>query len=368
MASELEEKTGRLVEVLEREGLDAVLLNSQHNFAWLTGGASNGIDLSRENGAASLLVTRSGERYLIANVIELERMLTEEVIGEDFHPIGFPWQDGSLMVQKARSVIGGGGRLASDLAMDHETPVVEGQLAPCRYELTASEADRYRILGRDAGVAMRTAIGTIRPGDPELHIAERLRHELATGRMASIVTLVAADDRISRYRHPVPTNNAWRNTLLLVTCARRHGLIVSLSRMVSVGEPSSERVEKTQAAAYVNACLLDRTRPGVTGAELYQCAAEAYQKMGRGDEIDRHHQGGAAGYRPREWVAHPYSSETVRDNQAFAWNPSITGTKVEETCIVGEAGVEIISASPDFPQITTIVNGREYHSPGILSL
>lgn len=354
--------------MLDRDGLDAVLLNSQHNFAWLTGGASNGIDLSRESGAASLLVTRSGERYLIANVIELERLLTEEVSGDDFQPIGFPWQDGSLMVRKARSVIGEGGRLASDLAIDHQIPVVEGRIAPCRYELTGSEADRYRILGRDAGTAMTTAISTIRPGDSELHIAEKLRHELAVGEMTSIVTLVAADDRVSRYRHPVPTNNVWRNTLLLVTCARRHGLIVSLSRMVSVGKPSSELIEKTEAAAYVNACLLDRTRPGITGVELYQCAADAYQKMGRGDEIDRHHQGGAAGYKPREWVAHPQSGETVKRNQAFAWNPSITGTKVEETCIVGDAGVEIISASPDFPRITTTVNGREYHSPGILCL
>jgi Xaa-Pro aminopeptidase len=368
MASELEEKTGRLVEMLDREALDAVLLNSQHNFAWLTGGASNGIDLSRENGAASLLVTRSGERYVIANVIELERMLAEEVTAEDFHPIGFPWQDGSLLIQKARSVIGDGGRLASDLVIDHEIPVVEWRIAPCRYGLTRPEADRYRILGRDAGAAMKTAIGTIRPGDSELHIAEKLRHELAAGEMTSVVTLVAADDRISRYRHPVPTDNAWRNTLLLVTCARRHGLIVSLSRMVSVGEPSSALVEKTQAAAYVNACMLDRTRPGITGAELYQCAAEAYQQVGHGDEIDRHHQGGAAGYKPREWVAHLQSGETVKRNQAFAWNPSITGTKVEETCIVGDNGVEIISASPDFPQITTTVNRREYHSPGIFCL
>src|SRR5687768_5645461 len=128
MASELEEKTGRLVEMLHREGLDAVLLNAQHNFAWLTGGASNGIDLSRENGAATLLVTRSGERYLMANVIELERMLAEEVSVEDFDPISFPWQDGSLMVQKARSVIGDGARLASDLVMDPEMPVVEGRI------------------------------------------------------------------------------------------------------------------------------------------------------------------------------------------------------------------------------------------------
>jgi len=61
----------------------------------------------------------------------------------------------------------------------------------------------------------------------------------------------------------------------------------------------------------------------------------------------------------------------VHTGQAFAWNPTIAGTKVEETCITavdGADGIEIITPSPDFPQITSMVNGREYFSPGILSL
>ena len=42
--TELIEKTERLREMMAREGLGGVLLNAQHNFAWLTGGRSNGID------------------------------------------------------------------------------------------------------------------------------------------------------------------------------------------------------------------------------------------------------------------------------------------------------------------------------------
>jgi len=60
--------------------------------------------------------------------------------------------------------------------------------------------------------------------------------------------------------------------------------------------------------------------------------------------------------------------DVVKSHQAFAWNPSITGTKVEETCILSDNGIEILTASPDFPRITTEIEGIEYSSPGVLSV
>ena len=52
--TELEEKTDRLVRMLAFAKLGGVLLSSQPNFSWLTGGGTNGIDLSREAGAGAL--------------------------------------------------------------------------------------------------------------------------------------------------------------------------------------------------------------------------------------------------------------------------------------------------------------------------
>lgn len=372
MNDELEEKTKRIAAMLDREGFDAVLLNAQHNFAWVTGGGANGVDLSRENGSASLLVTRYGRRFVVANNIEMPRMLKEEVSEDDFDTVEFAWQGekavGGLVLEKAHAVLETGAMLATDILIDAATPVIENKIAAYRYQLTADELERYRILGSDAGRAVRRVIDKLNPDETELEIAVKMRHELAAGGMTSVVTLVAADERISQFRHPVPTANRWHKTLLLVTCAKRRGLIASLSRMICIGDVLDDLKRKTEAAAYVHACLLDATHPGATGAELYDTAAEAYSAKGFADEIDRHHQGGAAGYKTRDWVAHPRSTETVRMHQAFGWNPSITGTKVEETCILTEKGAEIITASPDFPQIAVTVNGREYVSPGILSL
>ena len=50
---------------LARESdLSGILLATQTNFAWLTGGGSNRIDGSREPGAGSLFVAADGRRFL----------------------------------------------------------------------------------------------------------------------------------------------------------------------------------------------------------------------------------------------------------------------------------------------------------------
>ena len=370
MNREIETKTERITELLKQEKLDGVLINAQHNFAWITAGGTNGIDLSRENGVASIFVRQDGKRFLLANNIEMPRMLAEEVSPDEFEPIEFAWQDekaeADLLIARARSLCDG--EVATDLAIHSSSCAIDAKLAPCRYELTDDEIARFRKLGGDAGEVLGDVIGKISPGESENEIAAKMRADLAAKNIKSVVTLVAADERISKYRHPVPTENRWRKTLLLVTCAKRHGLIVSLSRMVCIGAVQSELQEKTERAAFVNATLWNATRPGITGAELYQIAADAYASVGIPDEITLHHQGGAAGYKTREWVAHPKSVEVVQANQAFAWNPSITGTKVEETVIATGDGIDVISKSADFPVITTTVDGSEYHSPGIFSV
>jgi Metallopeptidase family M24. len=116
------------------------------------------------------------------------------------------------------------------------------------------------------------------------------------------------------------------------------------------------------------ASLLTATKPGVSGADLYEVAVRGYHDAGFPGEEHLHHQGGAAGYRTRDWVAHPASTERVVDGQAFAWNPSITGSKVEETCIASNGGIEIITTTPGWPSVLGDSGGREYLLPDVLSL
>lgn len=372
MNSEITEKSARLVKMLGENKFDGVLINSQHNFAWLSGGKSNAINLSSEAGACFLLIRSDGRKFVLANNIEMSRLLAEEISAEDFEPVEFGWQEekasGDFVIGKAKSLLKINTNVVSDFSLQKEIRLIEILIARCRYELTAAEIERYRNLGRDAGAAVGKAIKSINAGETEIEIARKTRRELAKFNINPVVTLVGADARIEKFRHPVPTGNIWKKILLIAVCAKREGLIANLSRIVCVGKIPDGLKRKTEATAYVFAKLLSETRIGKNGAELYRMATDAYDLKGFADEINKHHQGDATGYKTRDWVIHPKSGETVFSNQAFAWNPSITGTKTEETALVSGNEIEIITATPDFPQISVKIKGREYLSPGVLSL
>jgi Xaa-Pro dipeptidase len=370
--SEIAEKTERLRRMIAAENLGGVLLNAQHNFAWLTGGKSSGINLSIENGSCFLFVRRDGKKFVLANNIEMPRLLTEEISAEEFEPIEFPWEDekasSDFVFEKAKSLLDGNSEIASDLALSPKIRAIENLIAPCRFSLTEAEIRRYRKLGKDAGKALGQIFQKINPGETELEIARKVKDALAIYQINSVVTLVGTDERIEKFRHPLPTENVWKKVVLIGVCAKREGLIANLSRIACVGEIPDELRRKTDSVAQVFAKISFATKVGNSGVEIYQIAAEAYAEQGFADEIRKHHQGGATGYKTRDWVAHPKSAEKVVLNQAFAWNPTVTGTKAEETFILTENGAEILTASPNFPSISVEIDGREFHSPGILNL
>jgi Xaa-Pro dipeptidase len=346
------EKVERVARVAHAARLHGVLLAGHHNIAWLTGGRANRIDASRETGTARLLVAADGRCFVLANAIEMPRLIGEELVGLDYVPVEYPWtedQDPSRAVRAARSLLGDAAALGADWPLPGTT-VVEAALSRARSLLTDGDIGRYRALGREAGLMLGNVCLTLTPGDEERDIARTIMDGTLGIRARPIVTLVGSDERLRRYRHPVPTAAPWKHVLMVALCAERDGLVVSLSRIVAAGGPPDLEA-RTRATASVFGRLLDATRPGATAASLYGVAAAAYAAAGFPGEELKHHQGGAIGYRAREWVAHPGSPEAVQARQAFAWNPTIAGTKIEDTALVIDDRIEMLTMTPDWPAI-----------------
>ncbi len=58
----------------------------------------------------------------------------------------------------------------------------------------------------------------------------------------------------------------------------------------------------------------------------------------------------------------------VEIGQVYAWNPSITGTKSEDTILVGEDENEILTEIKGWPTYSVEVNRRIYQRPAILEI
>ena len=367
---EVDRKVERLASAAQGAGLRGVLLSTHWNFSWLTAGATNRIDISRESGAGALLVSADGDRYALANSIEMPRLADEALVGLGFEPIEFAWVDEranpAFLVQRATALLSG--PIGSDAVFGHARHF-EASLSRLRSALEPEEVRRYRALGADVGRAVGGLLKSVPPGISEREVIREVAIALLRANTRPLVLLAAADDRLLRHRHPIPTALVWADRLMVAVCAERDGLVVALSRLLSAGKPDAEITRRLTAAQGVLADLLDASLPGASAASLYHVAADGYARRGFSGEETRHHQGGLIGYRSREWIAHPQSGEAVPTQaSAVAWNPSVTGTKVEETCLVSAAGIEVITSSPGWPSSTVTAQGRTLLLPEHLIL
>ena len=135
---------------------------------------------------------------------------------------------------------------------------------------------------------------------------------------------------------------------MLVVSAERGGLYANVTRIIDFEEPDRELKRRQEACETILGLLREETtQPGRTLAEAFADCGRFYDEAGFPDEWRLHHQGGLTGYASREIIATPQAHQQIQVSQAFAWNPSITGVKAEETFVLTESGPEVITRLPE---------------------
>ncbi len=362
IADELAGKRERLIGWMTGRKLDAVVLSRHENIAWATAGRVDvRVGVLRETGSASLLFTKDGRGHYLATNNEASRLEVEEFASLGLEPVLQPWyaNDTAASMQK----IVGAGRVAGDVPIGAEPAL---SLLELRQSMTDGEVERYRRLGQDVGGIVTEVLMRIEPGMSERVVQAMLAERLIVQGILPSVYLIAMDARARNYRHPVPREGVLKQLALLGLCARRGGLTVAITRFVHFGAMPQELADKFNAVAQVNARLLEATRAGATSEALFHVAQSAYAARGYAGEEGMHHQGGATGYLEREWVARPGGAEIVQAQQAFAWNPNLQGAKVEDTVMLRNGGIELLTGTPELPVVRTTAGAQEYRSAGVL--
>jgi Xaa-Pro aminopeptidase len=363
MADEINEKERRVREFLRLKNLKALLLKRQANFSWMTCGGLNLVGMATEVGATSLLIT-GNSKFVISNNIETPRMIEEEGLEKQgFILKTFPWYEDQEL-SAVRNLIGESS-FGSDVPFQNAMMVGE-DVARLRYSLTQEELERYRWLGEKVSLALESTMIATRPGEKESEVVGRLCLEIWKDRIDPILFMGAADDRISNFRHPIPTEKRVEKYLMVSICARKWGLIVSLTRFAHFGKLPKELREKYEANVFIDCTLMAHSRPGVPAREVLQKGIEAYKEKGYPEEWKLHHQGGSIGYAGRDYRVNLKTPEIIQENQAFTWNPSITGTKSEDTILATSKGPEMITRPILYPTLSASVAGISFTRPAIL--
>lgn len=359
--AEIQTKLGRVRQLLKEHQVGAIWLRRVDNLAWITGGLDTAVNTADEAGIASLVVT-ANSATIFTNSIEAPRLRNEDRIEERGFEVRFsPWE--------APQPVEIGSTLATDLPLESALNL-SGEIVKLRSALMPVEVDRFRRLGKSCADAMNAAIRRTKPGMTEFEIAGVLAGETYSRGVRPIVVLIATDERITQFRHPLPTNKVMDKYAMLVLCGRQHGLVCSITRLVHFGKLPDEARRKMDACAEVDAAMIAGSMPGTTLEAVFKIAQDAYARVGFDGEWKLHHQGGTAGYSARELLGVPGEKFTLAPGMVCAWNPSITGVKSEDTVLVPAPGgkPEVLTAIDGWPVKDVTVGGVTLPRPIILEI
>jgi Xaa-Pro aminopeptidase len=319
------------------------------------------VNKGSETAVASLLVT-ANRVSVFFNSSEKFRIPDEELSNLPFDVVDYSWnEDADAFIKKQIA----GLKVASDACVPG-TEMRAGDLARLFYAHTEEEIERYRKIGSQSTVVMESAARLASPGQTEYGIAGSVTGALMSAGFQVPVCLIASDERLLKYRHPIPTAKVVGHIVMVAVTVQKFGLNVSISRIVSFGPLSDETRRKQDAVVRIDANLIASTVPGVKVGDIVKSARRSYEKEGYSGDFELHHQGGAMGYAVRYYCAPEHDSNVVADHQAFSWNPTIAGVKSEDTCLVLGNTQEIVSRSGSWPQIKVDVGGRVIERPDIL--
>lgn len=344
--ADLPEKLEALRSVARERGLDTLVLRDPANLTWLLGGRVN-VPQTLDTACLDVVVdcTPQPRITVVTNAIEAPRLRDTEFAGLDAEWDVVAWWD----ARDPRLPHGPG--VASDRPLP-DSATVAGDLAPLRRHLTDRQQKLLREVCVDAATAATATSASLTPTTTEYQAAGLLARELLDRELDPIVLLAGGKARLDAHRHPLPTGDPLGARGMLVACARRHGLVASVTRIVSFKPLDAADRDAYERLLHVEQAFLDRSQVGARLGDVVAAGTAAYGSQGFDrNEWHRHHQGGFSGFQPREFPASPSSDAVLTDDAVLAWNPSAAGWKVEDTTLVQATGPEPLVHDDAWPSV-----------------
>ncbi|MDF2091247.1 M24 family metallopeptidase [Knoellia sp. 3-2P3] len=341
-----------LTGVARDAGVDRLLLREPATLAWLLEARVH-VPQTLESACLDVVVDLGGDEpalRVVCNAIEAPRLRDTELADLPVEWDVVPWW--TPRDERLPSGPGVGADRQTGGSVD-----VSAAVTALRRVLDDRQQGLLAEVSRDAAAAATRAALRLTPRVSEYAAAGTFAAELLAAGLDPVVLMVGGGERPGVHRHPLPTDAPLGERAMLVCCARRHGLIASVTRVVAFGRLDAERHDSYRRLLEVERAFLDASRPGTRLGEAFSAGTAAYADHGfAADEWHHHHQGGLSGFTPRDFPAHAGSDDELATGSVVAWNPSADGLKVEDTAVVRADGPEVLVHDPDWPSLQ--VGGR----------
>ena len=336
-------KEERVQGFLEKQGLDALVLGRQDNFAWITAGGDNRVVNNTDMGEGFAVITRD-HKWLVAHHMDGRRLIEEQAPDQGYELVTLYWHQG-FPADKILELTKGM-QVGADFALPGAR-YFASEIVDLHYPFTDLDLKRLRWVGRKSNEIITRVVKFVEPGMTEPEVAARFAYEYTLEGMLLDALMVGVDDRISRYRHPLATDKAIERYAFLHPAARRWGVHANVTRLVHFGEPPEEIRSAHRAVTTVGAHVAKMLSPAVRFAEILAEEKRLYAELGYPEEWNYHFLGGISGYTLVDPTRCLNPEARVVERQSYGYFITITGAKFEELMILTEDGIEIASLPPD---------------------
>ncbi|MDQ1909578.1 Xaa-Pro peptidase family protein [Paenibacillus sp. GD4] len=347
-----QERIRRLREVMQQQGLQALLVTGDINRRYISGfTGSAGYVLITDRRAILLTdfryMTQAPQQAIGLEVIEHAPKAMETVkdllAQEKVTALGFEQNDLSY----------GAFRSISEVLSGIELIPTDNLVEKLRMVKDAGEIE---IMQEAADLADRTfshILGFLKPGAVEKDIALEIemfvrRHGAAS---TSFETIVASGER-SALPHGKASDRVLGNNefVKLDYGAYYKGYCSDITRTVVVGKASDQHREIYRIVLEAQLEALDKIRPGMTGREADAIARDVIKRHGYGDKFGHgtgHGLGMEVHEAPRlsmmgDIVLEPGMAVTVEPG---IYIPGFGGVRIEDDIIITETGIRILTKS-----------------------
>jgi len=361
--NEYKEKQRRVREFFENTGYEALIIGRRDNFAWYTCGGDNRVITTTERGFTVLVITQD-KTYCVAHLMDGPRVFDEELQGLEIEPMFLKWYEATLEEKAVQ--LTKGKKVISDIPVDMAECLPE-KIYSMHYPLTEKEIEKCGWIGEKVEEIVCKVADEIKPGITEYDIQAMMLQEF--GRYDIIVDnlLVGSDERILKYRHPVPTDKKVERFVLLHPAVKKRGLHANITRMLYLGDKVPDDIQKKyDIANMLEAAAVSMCIPGGKFSTIFDTRKKLLKQYGFEDEWERHFTGGPTGYQLCDACICNDPEAIVSPNQTYDWFITLPGVKVEELSVNTSKGWDILSVTGKWPVKEYSYDSQTFELPQIL--